>query len=67
MAGGRWAVIWDVHGMTGYDTEARIAWQRIIWPVRKNITRLEIVGARGLVRLGAISLAIVLGVPWELS
>ena len=60
-------VVWDVRKMTGHDTGARLAWQEALWPVRKNISGLRVVGAKGLVRVGAISLAIVLGVPWELS
>jgi hypothetical protein len=60
-------VVWDVQKMTGYDTGARLAWQEVLWPVRRNILKLEVVGAKGIVRVGAISLAIVLGVPWKMT
>jgi hypothetical protein len=60
-------VVWDLTRMSGYETGAREAWQRVIWPLRGQIRSLKVVGARGLVRVGAVFLALLLGRPWEMA
>jgi hypothetical protein len=59
------AVEWDVTNMSGFDTKARNAWAEAIWPIRGQIERLRVVGARGMVRIGATFLAMLLGKPYE--
>jgi len=58
-------VEWDVTNMSGFDTKARNAWAEAIWPMRGQIEHLRIVGARGMVRIGATFLAMLLGKPYE--
>lgn len=60
-------VAWDVRKMTGYDTGARIAWQQTLWPLRKNIRRVEVIGGSSWVRLGALTLTTLLGVSVHFS
>jgi len=58
-------VVWDVSRMAGFDSGARSAWAEAVWPLRGQIRRLKIVGARGMVRIGATFLALLLGKPHE--
>jgi hypothetical protein len=58
-------VVWDVTTMSGFDGGARSAWAETVWPLRGQITRLRIVGARGIIRIGATFLAVLLGKPYE--
>jgi hypothetical protein len=58
-------VVWDVSRMAGFESGARSAWAEAVWPLRGRISRLRIVGARGLVRIGATFLALMLGKPYE--
>jgi hypothetical protein len=58
-------VVWDVTGMTGFDGAARVAWADVVWPVRKRISRLQIIGATGVVKVGALFLALLLRAPFE--
>jgi len=58
-------VVWDVTRMTGFDGGARSAWAEAVWPLRSQIKSLRIVGARGIVRIGATFLALLLGTPHE--
>jgi len=55
-------VVWDVRRMTGYDTAARVTWQHKLWPLRRNIRRIEVLGGNPWVRLGALTLTTMLGV-----
>jgi len=57
-------VVWDVTGMTGFDGGARSAWAEAVWPIRSQIKSLKIIGARGIVRVGATFLALLLGKPY---
>jgi hypothetical protein len=59
------AVVWDVTDMIGFESGARGAWAETVWPLRGQISRLSIVGARGMVRIGATFLALMLGKPYE--
>jgi hypothetical protein len=59
------AVVWDVTAMQGFDGGARTAWAEAVWPIRDQIGSLKIIGARGLVRVGATFLALLLGRPYE--
>jgi|OpeIllAssembly_1097287.scaffolds.fasta_scaffold347743_2 hypothetical protein len=58
-------VVWDVRAMTGYDGGARDSWAKGIWPVRGAMKSLTVIGAKGLIRIGATFLAVLLGVPYE--
>jgi hypothetical protein len=58
-------VCWDVTGMTGFDGRARAAWAEAVWPIRGQIKSLEVIGAEGIVRVGATFLALLLGKPYE--
>jgi len=59
------AVVWDVTRMAGFDAGARSAWAEAVWPIRSQIKSLRIIGARGMVRIGATFLALLLGKPYE--
>jgi hypothetical protein len=59
------AVVWDLTRMAGFDGGARTAWADAVWPIRKQISRLTIVGARGMTRIGATFLVLLLGAPHE--
>jgi hypothetical protein len=58
-------VVWDVTTMTGFEGGARTAWAEVVWPLRGRISSLKVVGARGMVRIGATFLALLLGKPYE--
>ena len=58
-------VVWNVTRMTGFDGGARSAWAEAVWPLRSRIRSLKIVGAKGIVRVGATFLALLLGKPYE--
>jgi hypothetical protein len=64
-AGAPLAVVWDVTKMAGFDGGARTAWAEVVWPIRDQISSLKIIGARGMVRVGATFLALLLGKPYE--
>jgi hypothetical protein len=48
--------------MTGYESAAREAWQSMLWPLRHKIRRVVVVGGRPLVRIGATTLGLALGI-----
>lgn len=56
------SVVWDVRRMSGYDTDARVAWQKTLWPLRDKIRSVRVIGGGPLVRIGALTLAGLLGV-----
>jgi hypothetical protein len=58
-------VCWDVTHMTGFDGRARTAWAEAVWPNRRQIKSLKVIGAKGMVRAGATFLAMLLGKPHE--
>ena len=58
-------VVWDLREMSGYDSKAREAWQEAIWPSRRNIRSLTLIGAKPTVRVGGMMLAIFIGAPWK--
>ena len=60
-------VTWDVRHMTGYESGARIAWQKQLWPVRSHLKSIRVVGGNTLVRLGATTLGLALGIPISFS
>jgi hypothetical protein len=60
-------VVWDLREMSGYDSEAREAWQEAVWPNRGNIRSLTLVGARPAIRVGALMLAMFIGAPWKFT
>jgi hypothetical protein len=55
-------MVWNLADMSGYETGARIAWQRALWPVRHDILGLDIVGGNPLVRIGAVTMTMMLGI-----
>lgn len=59
------AVAWDVTRMTGFEAGARGAWADAIWPIRHQIKSLKVIGAKGIIRVGAMFLAFLLGKPYE--
>ena len=58
-------VCWDVTRMTGFDSRARAAWAEVVWSTRGQIKSLKVIGAKGIVRVGATFLALLLGKPYE--
>jgi hypothetical protein len=56
-------LVWDLRGMSGYATEARVAWQSTLWPRRQRILEVRVVGGNPLVRVGAVTLGSLLSVP----
>lgn len=56
-------VIFDVAEMTGYDTAARVAWQKALFPHRRKIASIEVRGGNMIILMGASVLALALGVP----
>ena len=55
-------VVFDIREMTGYDREARVAWQEHLYPMRDRILCIEVRGGNSLVKMGASVLALALGV-----
>ena len=58
---------WDLRAMSGYATEARMAWQTILWPRRDRIVEVRVLGGNPLVRVGAVTLGSLLSVPIRFS
>jgi hypothetical protein len=56
-------LVFDVRNMTGYDSDARVAWQNILFPKRKAILSTTMRGGNSIVRLGGTVLAMALGCP----
>jgi hypothetical protein len=56
-------LVLDIREMSGYETDARVAWQEVLMPQRKNILGMTFCGGGALVRVGATMLALVLQVP----
>lgn len=55
-------VVWNLTEMTGYDAAARVSWQHALWPLRHRIHGIEVVGGNPVVRIGAVTLTMVLGI-----
>ena len=53
--------------MAGFEGGARTAWAEAVWPLRSHISSLKIVGAKGIVKVGATFLALLLGRPFEFA
>jgi len=49
--------VFDIVDMDSYEPEARQAWQKTLWPVRKRIRQIILVGGGPLVRIGGMLLA----------
>lgn len=56
-------IVLHVRDMEGFDTAARKAWQRELRPLRARIRSLRTVGASPIVRLGASTLGLLVGIP----
>ncbi len=63
LAAGPRELVWNVRAMSGYEAGAREAWQHVMWPSRKQIRSIKLIGGPGLVRVGATFLAVLIGVP----
>jgi hypothetical protein len=57
------AIAFDIREMTGYDSEARVAWQQAVAPKRSQILSLTVIGGHPLVKIGATTLALFLRIP----
>jgi hypothetical protein len=55
-------VIWDITRMRGYDSAARDAWQHGLASRRAQIRSITVVGGGALVRLGASTIGLLLGI-----
>jgi hypothetical protein len=53
----------QVGNMTGYLPEARQAWTTALWPRRKSISSMTLVGGNALVKMGGAALGLALGIP----
>lgn len=60
-------VVWDLRRMSGYEAAARVAWQNALWPHRRNIRGVQVLGGNPMVRLGAMTLTALLGVSVHFS
>jgi len=58
-------VVWDVARMTGFDARARKAWAEVLWSLRSQIKNIKIIGAKGVIRVGATFLAVLIRKPYE--
>lgn len=55
-------IVFDIRRMNGYHNDARRHWQSALWPVRKRIRSLTVVGGNAIVRMGAAALGLALGI-----
>lgn len=55
-------IVWDVVHMAGYERAARVAWERALFGVRHAIRGIEVLGGNPFVRIGAVTLTMMLGV-----
>jgi hypothetical protein len=62
---GKAVAVFDVRDMSGYDREARLAWQHEVGRERHRIAKIVMVGGSRMVRMGGSVLAMALGVPIE--
>jgi hypothetical protein len=61
---GSFRIIGDLREMTGYETEARMAWQDALYPHRERIEGIVLVGGgSALVRMGAAVIGAFTGIP----
>jgi hypothetical protein len=56
-------VSFDVGEMDGYAGEARRAWQTVLMPQRRRILSITCIDGNPLVRMGASTLGLALGIP----
>jgi hypothetical protein len=55
-------LVWDVMRLEGYESAARIAWGRALSRVRHAIHGIEVVGGSPMVRVGLVTLVMMLKV-----
>jgi hypothetical protein len=61
---GQFCIVADLREMTGYETEARVAWQEALRRQRQRIESIVFVGARSaLIRMGAAAVGAFSGIP----
>jgi hypothetical protein len=60
-------VTFEVRGVNGYESAARDAWQRQVWPLRHQVRSMRFVGTSALTRMGATLFGLALGVPTSFS
>lgn len=58
-------VIFDARTCTGYESAARVAWQRVLLPRRTELRSMRIASSSAVIRLGATMMAMALGIPSE--
>jgi hypothetical protein len=61
VAGEQVIMIWDATIMTGYDREAREAWQTSLKRVRHLLARIHLVTRSSTIRLGATAISLFTG------
>jgi len=62
MGGQNISVVCDIRCMSGYETAARLVWQRGLWQHRKQIDTCGFIGGNSIVRVGARMMCGVLGI-----
>lgn len=55
-------LIFDARGCTGYESAARAAWQRVLFPRRGEIRSIAVASDSAVIRLGATMMAMALGI-----
>ena len=55
-------VVFDISEMDGYESGARSAWQQALWPHRRKIQSITLVGGNAITRMGGQILGLALGV-----
>jgi hypothetical protein len=61
---GAFTIIADLREMSGYETESRLAWQKVFYQHRQQVRSLVLVGARSaLIRMGAATVGAFAGIP----
>jgi hypothetical protein len=59
----RWELVCDVRRIRSHDGAARMAWQRVLFPIRGSLSSITVVGGTALVRMAATAFGLFLGVP----
>lgn len=64
---GKLNMVWECTRMSGYDHEAREAWQDFIKGIEPRVLAIHLISKRALVRSGAMVIGIFAGIkitPW---
>jgi hypothetical protein len=60
-------IVFDIRRMEGYEPGARVAWQKALWPHRRRLRSITLVGGNALVRMGGRLIGLALGVDVRTS